>query len=214
MPGSAVAELVAVMRRLRAECPWKRQQTHRSLVRYLLEEAYEAVEALEGGDDEHLQEELGDLLLQVVFHAAIAEERGAFDLDDVARGLTDKLRRRNPHVFGETAGSSGELDADAVNDLWQRVKAAEKDRDGLDPDERVLHGLPAALPALLYADKALDRLERAGRPVEVPPPDDTDDTDDTGDIGDRLLAVVAEARRAGVDPEQSLRAAVHRRVGD
>lgn len=96
----AVAEFVAVMRRLRAECPWKREQTHRSLARYLLEETHEALEAMDTGDADHLREELGDLLLQVVFHAVIAEESGAFGLDDVARDVTAKMHRRNPHVFG------------------------------------------------------------------------------------------------------------------
>jgi len=189
---AAVAEFVAVMRRLRAECPWKQEQTHRSLVRYLLEEAYEAVDAIDEGeatgDFRHLAEELGDLLLQVVFHAVIAEERGDFDLDDVARGITAKMRRRNPHVFGDTDG--GGLTAAEVDERWQRIKAAEPGRSEL----------PSALPALLYADKALARRERAG----LPPPDAGEG------MGDRLLAVVAEARAAGVDPEQALRDAVRR----
>ena len=187
------------MRRLRAECPWKREQTHRSLARYLLEEAYETVEALDAGDDAHLQEELGDLLLQVVFHAVIAEQRGAFDLDDVARGITEKMRRRNPHVFGDPAERPAEgLDAEAVNDLWQQLKGAEKARTAVE------EGVPLALPALLYADKVLDRLERAGRPVEV--------AAGSADLGERLLALVAEARASGADPEQSLREAVRRRL--
>ena len=200
----AVDEFVAVMRRLRTECAWKREQTHRSLVRYLLEETYETVEAIDdgeaSGDFTHLAEELGDLLLQVVFHAVIAEERGDFDLDTVARGITAKMRRRNPHVFGPDAGgvSNGDLDAAAVNDLWQQAKRSEK------PGRAVTDGIPVALPALLYADKVLDRLERADRLVDV----------DAGssDIGERLLAVVAEARAAGVDPEQALRDAVRARL--
>ncbi len=196
----AVDELVAVMRRLRAECPWKREQTHRSLVRYLLEETYETLEAIDAGeasgDFSHLAEELGDLLLQVVFHAAIAEERGEFGLDEVARGITEKMRRRNPHVFGEVDADG--LDAAQVNDLWQQVKAREKAGRPVDD------GIPAALPALLYADKVLDRLDRAGRPV----------TPEAGseDVGERLLGLVAEARAAGVDPEQALRDAVRARL--
>ncbi|MFC5731657.1 MULTISPECIES: MazG family protein [Nocardioides] len=185
------------MRRLRAECPWKQEQTHRSLARYLLEEAYETVEALDSGDDAHLREELGDLLLQVVFHAVIAEQRGAFDLGDVARGVTEKMRRRNPHVFAETPGSA-ELSAADVNDLWMLVKGTEKDRSSVE------EGIPTALPALLYADKVLDRLERAGQPAEVAAGSD--------DLGERLLALVAEARAAGVDPEQALRDAVRARL--
>lgn len=208
-PAAAVDEFVAVMRRLRAECPWKREQTHRSLVRYLLEEAYEAVDAIDAGevsgDWSHLAEELGDLLLQVVFHAVVAEERGDFDLDDVARGITAKMVRRNPHVFGDLSGDrdADDLDAAAVNDLWQQVKAREKpDRDAVDD------GIPSALPALLYADKVLDRLERAGTPADVV----RDPADSGAGIGERLLALVAEARAAGIDAEQALRDAVRERL--
>ncbi|MBV6729323.1 nucleoside triphosphate pyrophosphohydrolase [Nocardioides daeguensis] len=183
------------MRRLRAECPWKQEQTHRSLVRYLLEETYETVEAIDegeaSGDYTHLAEELGDLLLQVVFHAVIAEERGDFDLDDVARGITAKMRRRNPHVFGD---DSADLTAAQVDERWQWIKAAER----TEPAD-----LPSALPALLYADKALARRERAGLPLDV--------AADSPDLGERLLALVAEARAEGVDPEQALRDAVRRR---
>ncbi|MEZ0578432.1 MazG nucleotide pyrophosphohydrolase domain-containing protein [Nocardioides sp. MH1] len=198
-PADPLAELVAVMRQLRAECPWKRDQTHRSLSRYLLEETYETLEAIDSGeatgDWAHLQEELGDLLLQVVFHAVIAEQRGEFDLDDVARDITAKMRRRNPHVFGPGAGApDAPTDAASVNELWESVKAEEKQR------AHVTDGLPPALPALLYADKVLDRLERAGRTP----------TRGTEEIGDRLLALVAEARADGVDPEQALRDAVRR----
>lgn len=206
---SAVAEFVSVMRRLRAECPWKQEQTHRSLVRYLLEETYETVDAIDAaevsGDWTHLAEELGDVLLQVVFHAVIAEERGDFDLADVAEGITAKMRRRNPHVFGVSTGSTtgGEpLDAEAVNELWQQVKATES-LDKLD-GRGIDDGLPSALPALLYADKVLERLARAGEPTDVDPAAD--------DIGERLLALVAEARAAGVDPEQALRDVVRKRL--
>jgi XTP/dITP diphosphohydrolase len=190
----ALAEFVAVMRRLRAECPWKQEQTHRSLSRYLLEETHETLEAIDSGDVAHLREELGDLLLQVVFHAVIAEQAGEFDLDDVARDITAKMRRRNPHVYGPDAGATP-MDAASVTELWEAVKAAEKGRD------KVTDGLPPGLPALLYADKVLDRLERAGAP-RLPAVSDN--------IGDRLLAIVVEARASGVDPEQALRDAVRR----
>ncbi|MCL2543993.1 MAG: hypothetical protein FWE71_16225, partial [Nocardioidaceae bacterium] len=164
----AVGDFVAVMRRLRAECPWKQEQTHRSLARYLLEETHETLEAIDRGDHEHLREELGDLLLQVVFHAVIAEETGVFDLDEVARGITEKMVRRNPHVFapvvsrdGRSATSSttdGErLTPAEVDAEWQRIKAQEKGRSG------ITDGLPPTLPALLYADKLLARLDSAGR---------------------------------------------------
>jgi XTP/dITP diphosphohydrolase len=118
-------EFLAVMRKLRVECPWKAEQTHESLKRYLAEETQETLEAIDSGDDAHLCEELGDLLLQVYFHAVVAEERGAFTLDDVARGITEKMHRRNPHVFGPDAGKQ-QLTADEVDVVWQRIKAEEK----------------------------------------------------------------------------------------
>ncbi|MGH3346714.1 MAG: MazG family protein [Nocardioides sp.] len=193
----AVLEFLQVMRRLRAECPWKAAQTHRSLARYLLEETHETLEALDTGDAEHLREELGDLLLQVFLHTAIAEEAGEFTTDDVARDITEKMYRRNPHVFasGGAGESAGRLDPAAVNELWEARKAEEKQRSS------VTEGLAPGLPALLYADKVLDRLGRAGTPPDVPA---------SADLGDRLLALVAEARASGTDPEQALRDAVRR----
>jgi XTP/dITP diphosphohydrolase len=181
-----------VMRQLRAECPWKASQTHRSLARYLLEETYETLDALDTGDQVALREELGDLLLQVYFHAAIAEENGEFTIDDVAADITEKMRRRNPHVFGD---ADRDLDPAAVNELWESVKATEKERSS------VVEGSADALPALLYADKVLDRRTRAGAAEPV-----LEDTD----LGDRLLALVVEARADGIDPEQALRDSVRR----
>ena len=189
VPGARLLDLVTVMDRLRRECPWDQQQTHRSLAKYLLEEAYETLEAIDSGDDEHLQEELGDLLLQVYFHARIAAERapeeGGFTIDDVAGGIVDKLVYRHPHVFAGLEVSG----ADEVNANWETLKAAEKKR------ESPLEGIPLALPALTLADKVLGRLD-------VRPEGDR--------LGDRLLALVAEARAAGLDPEQELRDAVRR----
>ena len=196
-----LGEFLEVMRQLRAECSWKREQTHRSLARYLLEETHETLEAIDTGDVAHLREELGDLLLQVYFHAVIAEESGEFTLDDVAGDIIDKMRRRNPHVFpqpGQERTTAG--DAASVNEVWESIKATEKARDS------VLDGLPPGLPALLYADKVLDRLERADN---ADPPEAVGRVS-SGDIGDRLLGLVAEAREAGVDPEQALRDAVRR----
>jgi XTP/dITP diphosphohydrolase len=187
-----VVAFLDVVRRLRAECPWKASQTHRSLARYLLEETHETLEALDTGDTALLREELGDLLLQVFLHTAIAEQAGDFTTADVARDVAAKMVRRNPHVFGE---EHGDLDPEAVNELWESRKAEEKQR------ESVTEGLAPGLPALLYADKVLDRLARAGSPVEVP---------DSDGLGDRLLALVAEARASGTDPEQALRDAVRR----
>jgi XTP/dITP diphosphohydrolase len=195
--GEPLLEFVEVMRRLRAECAWKAGQTHRSLVRYLLEETHETIEAIESGDPDHLREELGDLLLQVYFHAVIAEEAGEFTIDDVATDIVAKMRRRNPHVFAPDADSP--TDPAEIDAAWQRIKATEKQRTS------VIDGLPPTLPALLYADKVLGRLERADPVVE---PVETPAGDPTTSIGGRLLALVVEAREHGVDPEQALRDAV------
>ncbi|MDF1603430.1 MazG family protein [Nocardioides sp. YIM 152315] len=188
-------EFLEVMRRLRAECAWKAGQTHRSLARYLLEETHETLEAIDTGDAALLREELGDLLLQVYFHAVIAEEAGEFTIDDVAGDIIAKMHRRNPHVFGSEPGDTpAPTDPARINEVWESIKASEKQRTS------VTEGLPPGLPALLYADKVLDRLERAGRPAAPDP----------ADLGGRLLGLVAEARTTGVDPEQALRDAVRR----
>jgi XTP/dITP diphosphohydrolase len=184
-------ELVEIFARLRAECGWKAAQTHRSLAKHLLEETYETIEAIEAGSSDDLREELGDVLLQVYLHAAIAAEAGTFDIEDVAAGLREKMIRRNPHVFGDVE----ETDPARINETWEAVKAAEKQRDS------IFEGIPLELPALTRAAKVLDRLERAGAPLPVRDPDD---------LGDRLLALVAEARASGEDPEQALRDAVRR----
>ncbi len=220
-PDEPLLELAAVMRRLRVECAWKAAQTHRSLARHLLEETHEALEAIDGldgpdGDPSHLCEELGDLLLQVVFHAAVAEQAGTFTLADVARGITEKLYRRNPHVFGPGAddpagpGADAPPDAAAVDEVWQQVKDGEKQRTS------VLDGLPPTLPALLLADKALARLARRapadGRVAGVGAGPGAAGADAEHEVGDRLLALVAEARAVDVDPEQALREAVRRAV--
>lgn len=194
--GEPLVQFAEVMRQLRAECPWKRAQTHRSLVRYLLEETHEVIEAIESQDPVHLREELGDLLLQVYFHAAIAEEAGAFTLDDVATDVIAKMRRRNPHVF-EPDGA--ELDPTGVNLAWEAAKAAEKSRDHL------TDGLPGSLPGLLYALKVVERLEHTGRPV-------TGRAD--GELGEQLLALVVQAHHRRTDPEQALREAVRRRLDE
>ena len=194
LPGARLLDLVAVMDRLRSPggCPWDREQTHRSLATYLLEEAHETLEAIESGDDEHLREELGDLLLQVVFHARIAEERGegAWDVDDLAADIVEKLVRRHPHVFGDVdAPSAAHVEAN-----WEVLKAEEKGRDS------ALDGVPATLPALALAAKLLSR---AGRSTVDAPPLPAGDG-----VGERLLRLVAEARSAGTDPELALRATV------
>jgi hypothetical protein len=193
--GAALLELVEVMDRLRSPggCPWDAEQTHESLLPYALEEAYELVEAVELGDRAHLVEELGDLLLQVVFHARVAQEHPEepFDVDDVAAGIVAKLRRRHPHVFADAEAPT----AAHVEASWDRIKAEEKGRAS------VLDGVPVAMPALARAHKVLGRVERAGLDVALP----------TGDEpGDRILREVAATRAAGLEAEREARAALRR----
>jgi XTP/dITP diphosphohydrolase len=192
LPGARLLDLVATMDRLRSPggCPWDAQQTHRSLVTYLLEETYETLEAIETGDRAHLREELGDLLLQVVFHSRIAAEHATdpWSVDDVAGDIVDKLVRRHPHVFG---GADATTAAD-VEASWHVLKAAEKRR------ESAMDGVPPALPALSLAAKLLHRAAASGVPV-APPEDDS--------LGSRLMRLVAEAQEAGLDAEAELRIA-------
>ena len=193
VPGSRLLDLVRVMDRLRSPggCPWDARQTHQSLLRYLVEESYEVVEAVESGSRADLREELGDLLLQVVFHARMATEHDTepFDVDDVAEGIVDKLVRRHPHVFGAAHADS----AEQVEDVWERSKAVEKGRSS------ALDGIPGGLPALARAEKVLDRLARHGVDVPLPVP---------ADVGTRLLRDVADARAAGQSAEEALRRAL------
>ncbi|WP_327588749.1 MazG family protein [Nonomuraea sp. NBC_00507] len=190
LPGARVLDLVAVMDRLRTECPWDRKQTHESLVPYLLEEAYEVLETIEQGDYPALREELGDLLLQVVFHARVAE---GFDMDDVAAGIVEKLVRRHPHVFGSVRAES----ADEVNDNWEAIKAAERASKGR---ESALDGVPMGQPALSLAAQLLRRAGRAGAPEAL-----------SAGVGQgvarELFDLVRRASDAGIDAEAELRAA-------
>jgi XTP/dITP diphosphohydrolase len=197
VPGARLLDLVAVMDRLRSPqgCPWDAEQTHESLVPYAIEETYELVEAIESGDRTHLAEELGDLLLQVAFHARIAQEHpdSPFGIDEVAGGIVEKLVRRHPHVFAD-----GDADtAPEVAASWEQIKAAEKPHR-----TSPLDGIPKSLPALASADKAAGRLSTAGR-YDLAVAAAADD-----DLGSRLLALVLEARDRGLDPEAALRATV------
>ena len=184
---------------LRSSCPWDREQTHESLKRYLLEETYELLEAIDGFDPESgdgaddLCEELGDVLFQVFFHATIAAESGWFTLADVATTVHDKLRDRHPHVFGNAVFA----DAEAMAANWEAQKLVEKSRDS------VMDGIPAALPALLYALKVQKKAAASDYTDSVAP--GADPSDDSADIGDRLFELVPQARAAGVDPEDALR---------
>ena len=211
LPGERVLDLVAVMDRLRSPggCPWDARQTHESLVEYLIEEAYETVEAIEEADAVGLREELGDLLLQVVFHARIAQESGdtAFTIDDVADGIVTKLISRHPHVFADTTADTPEQ----VETNWHALKALEKGR------ESVTDGIPRTLPALVYAGKVLSR--SAGIADRLPALPAEAATDAVADhltseetFGDLLLALVADGRARGLDAETALRAAARRRV--
>jgi len=194
------AELVAILRR---ECPWDADQTHTSLKPHLLEEAHEVLEALDGFDEatghgsDAVEEELGDLLFQVVFHSRIAADDGRFDLADVARGIHDKLRHRHPHVFGDVEAD----DAGTVLANWDRIKQAEKGRDSS------LDGIPPTLPALAAAQKVVRRAAGVGMAPAVPAVPVPADGDVLGDL---LLGMAVAARDAGVDAEEALRGAVAR----
>jgi XTP/dITP diphosphohydrolase len=184
-----LARAVEVMDVLRSPggCPWDAEQTHRSLAQYLLEEAYEVLEAIESDDPDLLREELGDLLLQVLFHARLAEEEDApYSIEDVAGDLADKLIRRHPHVFA----SAERGDAATLNETWERQKIVEKGRTS------ATDGVPIAQPSLALAAKLVSRVQRAGLPIAAPSGDD---------IGARLFAIVTEAVAAGIDPEGALR---------
>jgi XTP/dITP diphosphohydrolase len=198
-------ELAVVMSRLRRECPWDAKQTHESLAPHLLEESYEALEALESGDPDALREELGDVLLQVMFHAEIASERTdgtGYTIDDVAAGIADKLTRRHPHVFGDVSVSG----PDEVKQNWDAIKAAERSARGGGPGS-VLDGVPFGQPALALAAQLQRRAERGGVPADLADLPGGDGDAPVSEIGAQLFALVARARAAGRDPELELRAA-------
>ncbi|KAB8182225.1 MazG family protein [Microbispora catharanthi] len=203
LPGARLLDLVQIMDRLRRECPWDRKQTHESLVPYLVEEAYEVLETIhEGAYGPPLREELGDLLLQVMFHARLAQERmgpeeaagDGFDIDDVAAGIVEKLVRRHPHVFADVEVSG----AGDVADNWETIKAAERAAKG--EAGSALSGVPMGQPAISLAAQLLRRAGRAGAPASL-----------AGDLappaGARLFTLVRETQDAGLDPEAALRAA-------
>ena len=202
-----VARFAELVRTLRERCPWDREQTHASLTRHLLEETYEVLEAIgaldvEAGEGfEHLEEELGDLLFQVVFHATLAAEEGRFTLADVARGIHDKLVHRHPHVFGDVAAATtGEVVRN-----WEQIKQAEKGRSSM------MDGIAADLPSLLYAHKVQRKAHSVGldpmdRGVEGSLPAVTD----LQEAGELLFEAVDRIRRGGVDPEAALRSVTAR----
>lgn len=213
--GIRLLELVRVMDRLRSPggCPWDAEQTHESLVEYLIEEAYEAVDAIETKDRHALREELGDVLLQVIFHSRVAQEDSTdpFDIDDVAGGIVDKLVSRHPHVFGDASAPT----AEHVEARWQEMKAAEKGR------ESVTDGVPMGMPALLLAMKLHGRARKGSEATkEVPVAPEkaraaaqqailSVGNDEVG-YGSLLMAIAALAKADGVDAEVALREAIRR----
>ena len=216
LPGARLLDLVVTMDTLRIGCPWDAKQTHDSLAPHLIEESYEALEALENGDQAALREELGDVLLQVAFHARVAAERTdgtGYTIDDVADGIVAKLVRRHPHVFGEVEVSG----ADEVKQNWDAIKAAERaSKDGQTPS--ALDGVPFGQPALALATQLQRRAERAGIPASLAgsgepasgPSSGPGEDGAAAGLGEELFRLVARARAAGIDPELELRAAARR----
>lgn len=198
----SLGELARIAERLRQPdgCPWDREQTHASLRPHLLEEAYETLDALDSGDPNQLRDELGDLLFQIVIHAQLAKEAGAFDLGDVARSINEKLVRRHPHVFAGTAIAGGDLLVQ-----WEQIKRAErKNEQGHDAGaaRSIVDGVPRSLPALFAAERLQERAARVGLvPSRIQLPLDVDDPEFLGDV---LFDLVAEARDRGFDAERAL----------
>lgn len=215
--GQQLARLRAIMHRLRAPggCPWDAEQTHESIVPNLIEEAYETVDTIQRGDHDHLKEELGDLLLQVVFHSEIAEEAGRFNLDDVARGISEKLVRRHPHVFSDSTVAT----TDGVLQQWDEIKRSEKG----DEEKPYLHGVGKGLPGLIRAAKLQKKAAKVGfdwpvelgviakireELLELEAAVDAQDLDAVSEeMGDLLFSVVNLARFRKIDPEILMAAA-------
>ena len=198
-PNPKVDELIAVLEKLRAPggCAWDREQTHESLVQYLIEETYELVDAIESCNRDELVEELGDVLYQVIFHADIAAEAGQFTLEDVAQHMTEKMIGRHPHVFGDAVADT----ADDVRASWDKLKDVEK------PERTsVLDGVPQGMPALALADKLLGKAHRVGL-LDATQPGAVNVTSED-ELGPLLLAIVASAKANGLDSERALRASL------
>jgi MazG family protein len=204
---SAIEDLKATMARLRAPdgCPWDQEQTHATLVRCLIDEVSELIDTIDRNDAAHMREELGDVLIQVVFHAQIAAEQGLFDFEDVARDINDKLIRRHPHVFG-----TGKLDtSEQVIAEWEKIKATEKKNGPAQNSGRIFKELPPRLPSLMFAEAVWKQIEKKSLPVG----DAADVTKiaalgaelDEASLGKQLFELAAAARKKGLDPEAALR---------
>jgi XTP/dITP diphosphohydrolase/tetrapyrrole methylase family protein/MazG family protein len=215
---AAYADFVAVVKQLRRDCPWDREQTHESVKHLLIEEAYEVVEAIDEEDWDALKKELGDIFLHVLFHSNIAEENGTFTLKDVIEAETEKLVRRHPHVFGDVDGA----DSKAVATNWEQIKLEERGEDASDDAPSVLDGVPKHLPALLRAhrmqekaagvgfdfperDGAWEKVEEEMREFRAHVETGADAVDQEEELGDVLFALVNYARRADINPENALR---------
>lgn len=188
---SQLERLRAVMARLRNDCPWDARQTHESLLNHLIEEACEVVDAVEDGDDEDLREELGDLLLQVYFHAQIATDDGRFTIDDVAAGIADKLVRRHPHVFGASSAPED------IHASWEQAKQREKGRSS------ALEGIAQSMSSVARLHKVVSRSRAHGVPVALPSQPITAD-----EVGDQVRDLVARAQASGVDADAAIRASL------
>lgn len=202
---SAIQDLLGTMARLRGPggCPWDHEQTHESLCEPLIDETAELLDTIDRGDMEHMQEELGDVLLQVVFHAQIASENGYFTFEDVARGINEKLIRRHPHVFGDVDLK----DSEAVLHQWEAIKAAEKKNGPVSGG--LFKRLPPALPALLFAGKVVSQIRKIGLFHERVPTEEAasllaEDLTEA-EAGELLFQLVIACRKAGIDPESALR---------
>ncbi len=204
-PHPKLDELIAVLERLRAPggCAWDREQTHQSLVQYLVEETYELVDAIEIGDRDELIEELGDVLYQVIFHSDIAAEAGKFTLEDVAAHMTAKMIGRHPHVFGD---ATAETAADVIG-VWEAVKKIEKSGR-----TSVLDGIPQGMPSLALADKLLGRADTVGLLDATAP--GAVNVSSEGELGPLLLAIVASAKANGLDAERALRSTLRDLQGE
>ncbi len=204
---SAIEDLRRTMARLRAPdgCPWDREQTHQTLARCLIDECSELLDTIDRNDLPHMREELGDVLIQVVFHAQLAAERGEFDFDDVARGINDKLIRRHPHVFGT---ASCDTSAQVI-EVWEQVKAREKTEAGTN-ESTVFKPLPPRLPALMFAEAVAKRITKDNLPADGIVASDTiterAKTITADHAGRALFELAAACRVQGIDPEAALRA--------
>jgi len=197
VPDDQLQRLRQIMEQLRTGCPWDAEQTHESLLNHLIEEACEVVDAVEDGTDDDLREELGDVLLQVFFHSRIAEEEGRFSIDDVARGIADKLVRRHPHVFSDTPVP------DDMWANWEQRKAQEKGR------KSALDGIAHSMSVIARAHKVISRSRSHGVDIALPDAPITED-----EVGEQIVALVARAQASGIDADAATRKALRRLEAD